>query len=129
MLFDIMKDLIVGSISSGIMFCAHKVWSRMCSSDVRRLQIRCRKKRIHDIFYGCVITFPIFLIAGIVIPTLDGWVSVCMCLLKICCFLFALFAFLLACGSFDEAMRFYPNYDAIKVPTDESTQKATDNCR
>lgn len=27
------------------------------------------------------------------------------------------------------AMRFYPNNDAIEVPTDESAEKTADNCR
>ena len=129
MLFDVLKDLVVGAISSGIMFCAHKIWRKMCSSDMRRPQKRYSKKRIHNFFYGSVIALPLFLVAGIGIPIPDGWIAVCMIFLKVCCFLLALFAFIFACGSFDEAMSFYPNYDAIEVPTDESAEKTADNCR
>lgn len=87
------------------------------------------KETYPQFFYGSVIALPLFLVAGIGIPIPDGWIAVCMIFLKVCCFLLALFAFIFACGSFDEAMSFYPNYDAIEVPTDERAEKTADNCR
>lgn len=117
MLYDVIKDLIVSAISTGIIFILRRFLASVRSTP--------QKKNLYSPehlicqFYISLVCFPLFLIGIVLIPSSMQWAVY----LKVCCFILAFLAFSFLAGAFDTAMAFYPLARSAKKPANDESDK------
>lgn len=129
MLREVIQDLIVCAVSSGIMYMARKLLKYFATPAPHPQPKPPHRKSLLKQFYWSVALFPVLLMAGVLLPILPGSLSLAMVFIKVCCFICAFFSFVFVCGAFDAAMSFYPSQDSVQVPPDNSPRHRTDDQR
>ena len=127
MIDDVIRDLVVGAISSAIMYMLHEFWKQISNQTGKSHHKVYSKRNLIRQFYLSTLSFPVFLMAGVLLPaTPDG--HPLFPYIKVLCFIAAFFSLVFSLGAFDAAISLYPTEQEFKVPTKHPTDDGTDDC-
>lgn len=127
MIDDVIRDLVVGAISSAIMYMLHEFWKQISNQTGKSHHKVYSKRNLIRQFYLSTLSFPVFLMAGVLLPaTPDG--HPLFPYIKVLCFIAAFFSLVFSLGAFDAAISLYPTEQEFKVPAKKPSNENTQDC-
>lgn len=127
MIDDVIRDLIVGAISSAIMYMVHSLWKQISSQTGKTQRKFYNKRNLIRQFYLCTLSFPVFLMAGVLLPASPDNHPL-LPYIKVLCFLAAFLSLIFSLGAFDAAISLYPTEQEFKVPAKKTSNENTQDC-
>lgn len=127
MIDDVIHELVIGAISSATMYMLHEFWKQISKQTGKGQRKVYSKRNLIRQFYLCTLSFPVFLMAGVLFPATPDDHPL-LPYIKVLCFLAAFFSLIFSLGAFDAAISLYPTEQEFKVPTKQASDENTDDC-